>query len=170
VVADGLVVDRQQLGDLSVGEAFEISHFEDLAATAGQLFNFLVDGFQHQRFYIIRQLAVLRLLEEGVEEILLPEMATLDMPEEIQTCVTARDEKKCLYILDTAQIGAHAPQLDKDVGRDILGVFTLRNKPFYKVVKRGKVLIVYIRERLGVTLVELDNKIVFGALHQIEFR
>src|SRR6185503_9134057 len=98
-------------------------------------------------FYIVRQMAVLCLLEEGVEEILLPEVTPLDMTEEVQACVTACDIKKCLYILDTIEVGAQAPQLDKHVGGDVLGVFAFGNESFYKVIKRGKVLIVYSRER-----------------------
>ena len=134
VIADGLVVDGQRLGYLTVGETIEVGHFKDLAAAAGEFFNFFIDGFQHQRFYIVRQLAVLGLPEEGMEEILLPKLAPLNMAEEIQACIAARDIKKRFYILDTIEVGAQAPQLDKDVGRNVLGVFALGNKSFYKVV------------------------------------
>jgi len=91
------------------------------------------------------------------------------MPEEIQACVAARDVKKCLYVPDAIEVGAQAPELDKNVGGDVLGVLAFGNEPFYEVVEGGEVLIIYSRERLGVTLVELNNKIVFGALHQIDF-
>jgi len=104
-----------------------------------------------------------------MEEVLLPQVTSLDMAEEIQACVAARDIKKCFYVLDTIEVGAQAPQLDKDVGGDVLGVLAFGNEPFYKVVERGKILIIYSCERLGVTLIELNNKIVFGALHQVEF-
>ena len=169
MIADGLVVDGQRLGYLAVGETFEVGHFKDLAAAAGELFNFFIDGFQHQRFYIVRQLTVVGLLEESMEEILLPELAPLDMTEEIQACIAACDIKKCFYVPDTIEVGAQAPQLDKDVGRDVLGVFALGDKPFDEIIYLGKILIINSRERLGVSLVELNNKIVVGALHQIDF-
>lgn len=165
MISDGLIVDGQRLGDLAVGEPFEVGHFKDLAATARELFYFFVDGLEDQRFYILGQLAVLCLLEESVDEFLLSHVAALDVTEEIKACVAPRDIKKRLYVLDTIEVGAEAPQLDKNVGGDVLGVLAFGNEPLYEVIELGKIFIIYSRERLGVTLVELDNKIVFGALH-----